>query len=61
MVPIVIGDGTMSRREADGLCPNCETAREIEQTRCRVCKIILTAAGQPQKQPPLDQRPDLSP
>ena len=42
MVPIVVGDGTMSRREADGLCPNCETAREIEQTRCPVCKIITS-------------------
>ena len=42
MVPIVVGDGTMSRREADGLCPICETAREIEQTRCRVCKIITS-------------------
>jgi len=41
MVPIVVGDGTMSRREADGLCPICETAREVEQTRCRVCKIII--------------------
>ncbi len=41
MVPIVVGDGTMSRREADGLCPNCETAREIEQTQCRVCNIII--------------------
>lgn len=42
MVPIVVGDGTMSRREADGLCPNCETAREVEQTRCRVCNIITS-------------------
>lgn len=45
MVPIVVGDGTMSRREADGLCPNCETAREVEQTRCRVCKIIIGAGN----------------
>ena len=45
MVPIVVGDGTMSRREADGLCPNCETAREVEQTRCRVCNIIIGAGN----------------
>ncbi len=61
MVPIVVGDGVMAQREKNGLCPNCETAREVKQTRCRVCNIILMAAGPPQKQPPLDQRPDLSP
>ena len=41
MVPIVVGDGVMAQREKNGLCPNCETAREIEQTRCRVCNIII--------------------
>lgn len=42
MVPIVVGDGVMAQREKNGLCPNCETAREVEQTRCRVCKIITS-------------------
>lgn len=45
MVPIVIGDGVMAQREKNGLCPNCETALEVEQTRCRVCKIIIGAGN----------------